>query len=88
MDQQVQLPAPPKYQGVQGFNTQNFGQAWGQFVAPGAEQKASLPMPMSISSKPLHEHPNAYCAILETLGIAKVEIINNEVIAIGQKIDN
>jgi hypothetical protein len=50
--EQPKQPAPPKYQGVHGFNTQSFGQAWQQMITPGSEQKMSLPTPMSISSRP------------------------------------
>lgn len=56
-----------------------------QMVAPGSEQKVSLPTPPQIASQAPPSQPEAYCKLLySSLGVRKVEIINNEVIAAGQ----
>lgn len=55
--------------------------------APNSEQKTALPSPMQISSSP--SQTEAYCQMLvQKIGIQKVEIINNEVIAAGQALNN
>lgn len=54
-------------------------------VAPGCEQKLSLSTPPQISQQPSAGQANAYSEmIVSTVGVKKVEIINNEVIAAGQ----
>ena len=82
-------PVQLKYQGIQGFSTAVFGQTWMKLQAPGSEQKVSIPTPMTISSQPLGQQPAAYSErLLSSTGIEKVEIINNEVIAAGQELNN
>ena len=81
--------AQPKYQGIAGFTTASFGQTWMQMSAPGTEQKKSLPTPPAVSSQPPQGQMTAYSSMLgEKLGLQKIEIINNEVIAAGSPLDN
>ena len=84
----VHVPAVQiKYQGIPGFNTASFGQTWMGMSGPGAELKITMPTPASISMG--GSLPEAYSQKLGSeIGIQKVEVINNEVIAAGQPIDN
>lgn len=86
----VQPPQPQiMFQGIAGFNTQAFGQAWMQLSNPAAEQKCEMPCPMAISSQAAPQQPIAYGELLgKRTGIQKVEVINNEVIAAGQSLLN
>ena len=76
--QQQPVLMQPKFTGIPGFVTANFGQAWMQMQNPAAESKFTLPCPPSISQG--INHPEGYSAILQQkIGILKVEVINNEV---------
>ena len=76
-----------RFVGVPGFTTANFGQAWMQMQNPAAEQKFEVPCPPSIGQSP--NAPEAYGqALQQKIGVQKVEVINNEVIAAGQLMAN
>ena len=66
-----------------GFTTASFGQAWMQMQLPAAETKFNLPCPPSVAQS--LSQPEAYSQLLgQKIGIQKVEVINNEVIAAGR----
>lgn len=86
---QAPVPKQLKYQGVPGFTTASFGQTWMGMTTPGSELKFTLPTPQSIGGVMGGNLPELYSQKLGScVGIQKVEVINNEVIAAGQPINN